>query len=152
MYRTMEGTHYNSPEKAIQVWRLFCNTLFSRLVLTTVQEKFSLLLYLELSKIFSTISLTGDQRYSLYCCIWNFLKYVPLYLVQEIKDILFVAVYGTFYKVFSTISHRRSKVFSFLLYINFQEYFPLYLVQEIKDGKLGAFIWDSSRLEFEAAR
>ena len=20
MYRTMEGTHYNSPEKAIQVW------------------------------------------------------------------------------------------------------------------------------------
>ena len=105
MYRTMEGTHYNSPEKAIQVWRLFCYILFSRLVLTIIQEIFSLLLYLELSKIFSNISRIGDQRYSLCCCIWSFLKY-----------------------------------------------FPLFLAQEIKDGKLGAFIWDSSRLEFEAAR
>jgi len=29
---------------------------------------------------------------------------------------------------------------------------PEKAIQEIKDGKLGAFIWDSSRLEFEAAR
>ena len=66
---------------------------------------FSLSLYLELSIKHFPLYLTGDQRYSLSCCI----SYFP-------------------------------------------KYFPLYLVQEIKDGKLGAFIWDSSRLEFEAAR
>ena len=71
MYRTMEGTHYNSPEKAIQVWRLLSNILFDRwnhfqsdtLVVEDCQKQpfiFYLVLYMEL-KTFPTFSRTGDQ-------------------------------------------------------------------------------------------
>ena len=64
---------------------------------------------------------------------------------QEISFNIHQEIYFTFHQDISFNIHQE-------ICFNFHQEISFYIHQEIKDGKLGAFIWDSSRLEFEAAR